>query len=194
MVALPPHQVCPLCGDDDAVTALPLARDGEWAFTCTGSAGHGSPYSWTTKVEQEVQGREGITAELGLYDDLPVCVHAGEPWVEHGVVEYRYKLLRPEIYFQELLPRYGHAAQGPRRYSLSALIAKALGQLSGEGILAWQYSRATGFWAYNGSISYWASPPAPSLDARLTWSQFAVREGLDPSVWDLTPPSAEEAG
>ena len=116
-----------------------------------------------------------------------MCVHAGEPWVEHGVVEHRYKMMRPEIYFGELLPRYGHVAQGPRRYSLSALIAKALGQLSREGILAWQYARATGFWAYNGSISYWAMPPAPPTERRLSWSDFATEQGLEQMEWDLTP-------
>jgi hypothetical protein len=36
--------------------------------------------------------------DLGLYDDLLLCLVPGDPWVEYGVVEHRYKLLRPEIY------------------------------------------------------------------------------------------------
>lgn len=185
---VPPRLVCPLCGHDDDVSSLPVGAEGEWAYTCAASSGHIEPYGWKHKLERHVDGREGITAELGLYDDLASCVKPGEAWVEHGVVEHRYRLLRPDVYLGELLPRYGHVAQGPKRYTVSALIAKALGQLSREGILAWQYARATGFWYYNGSISYWAVPPAPQLEYRLTWAEFAESEGLDPMVWSLAPP------
>jgi len=87
---------------------------------------------------------------LGLYDDLLQCVQSGDPWVEHGIVEYRYSRLNPKVYLQELIPRFGHRAQGPRLFSASALIAKALGQLRNEGLLAWRYDKATGFWDYSG--------------------------------------------
>ncbi len=183
----PPSQVCPLCADDDQLSALP-GEPGTWMFTCTGTRGHETPYSWPVKVESTVEGREGITEELGVYDDLLLCVHSDEPWVEHGVVEHRYKLLKPAVYFKELLPTYGHVAQGPKQYTLSAFLARALGQLRDEGALAWQYATATGFWAYNGSISYWAIPPAPPADERATWEQFALDAGLDPKSWNLDPP------
>jgi hypothetical protein len=76
-------------------------------------------------VEPHVDGREGVTAELGLDNDLLRCLESGGPSVEHCVVEHRYKLLRPATYSDELLPRYGHGAQDPNGYTLSALIAKS---------------------------------------------------------------------
>jgi hypothetical protein len=183
------RQVCPMCGDDDDVVAFPKGVGQDWVYTCTAKR-HASPYQWAVKVEERGDGREGITAELGLYDDLPRCVVPGEPWVEHGVVEHRYKLLRPDIYFDELLPRYGHVADdwGRKPYTVSAFIAKTLGQLHREGAFAWQEEKATGFWKYNGRISYWAVPPAPPVDQRLTWASFASTQGLDPAVWDIVKP------
>lgn len=161
---------------------VPGGSDTDWLYVCTV---HDPPFNWSVRREGEHSGRDGITAELGVYDDLLLCVHSGEPWVEHGVVEYRYKQMRPKIYRDELVRRFGHRAQGPRHFSASALIAKALGQLRNEGLLAWQYAKATGFWAYNGTISYWATVPAPAEDNRLTWDAFAVANHLDPSTWDI---------
>jgi hypothetical protein len=31
----------------------------------------------------------GIAAELGVYDDVFLCLSPGEPWLEHGIVEHR---------------------------------------------------------------------------------------------------------
>lgn len=179
-VPSPPPQVCPLCGHDDDVNVVPSGSDTEWLFACTN---HAPPYNWAVPHEVHHTGREGITAELGLYDDLLLCIEAGDPWVEHGIVEYRYRQLRPAIYVHELVARFGHRAQGPRHFSASALIAKALGQLRNEGLLAWQYAQATGFWDYNGTISYWATVPPPPEDQRLTWEIFAVANHLDPRTW-----------
>jgi hypothetical protein len=194
MPEVPHRQVCKLCAHDDEVTMLPIGDGSEWAFTCTATTGHSAPYVWTVKVERGMAGREGITAELGLYDDLPRCVRVGDPWIEHGILEHRYKLLRPDVYFDELLPRYGHVALKSKRYTTSVFIASALGQLMREGALAWQYAPATGLWNYNHKISFWALPPAPPLEERLTWAEFAGREGLDSKVWDVTPPRPKHTG
>ena len=35
----------------------------------------------------------GIGAKLGVYDDVFFCLSPGEPWLEHGIVEHRYKEL-----------------------------------------------------------------------------------------------------
>ena len=184
-MAIPPPQVCPLDGYDDDVTVMPNPEGG-WLFSCSA---HDEVYSWVVPEHNaSFLGRDGITAELGLYDDLPTCVLDNEPWVEYGIVEFRYMHLRPDIYFRELLPRYGHRAQGPRQFSLSAFVAKALGQLSKEGILALQVGPATGFWVYNGTVSYWAQPPGPNIENRMTWNQYATDEGLDPTDWALSPP------
>lgn len=186
MIEIPHRQVCKLCGHDDDVVMFPAGDAGVWNFTCTATTGHAEPYTWPVTVEAKMAGRQGITAELGLYDDLPRCLHPREPWVEHGILEHRYKLLRPDVYFDKLLPRYGHVALKPKRYTTSVFIASALSQLTREGAVAWQYAKATGFWSYNGEISYWALPPAPSKGERLTWEAFATTEGFDPQAWDLT--------
>jgi hypothetical protein len=183
-----PRQVCPLCGIDDDVLSMPRGAGDEWDFTCTGSMGHSEPYSWIVHVEDGLDGRSGSMSELGLYEDLPACLRVGEPWVEHGVVEHRYKVLRPDVYFGELLPLYGHVAIGPTRYSTSTFLAQALSHLLREGAVAWQYSRRTGFWTYAQQISYWALPPAPALDHRYMWAEYAADHGLDPMKWDLTDP------
>jgi hypothetical protein len=43
-------------------------------------------------------GYSGIAAELGVYDDVFLCLSPGEPWLEHGIVEHRYKELCPTAY------------------------------------------------------------------------------------------------
>lgn len=189
----PSRQVCPLCGTDDDVSAFPAGPDNVWDYTCTAAdgGGHAEPYTWPVTVTVGIPGRSGITAELGLYDDLAALLLPGEGWIEHGILEHRYKLAQPHTYFDELIPRYGHVAQGPKRYTTSAFIAQALGQLAREGTLAWSDGRPTGFWSYNHRISYWALPPAPPLDDRQTWSEFATKAGLDPEAWILDPPTSD---
>src|ERR671929_59508 len=39
----------------------------------------------------------GIGAKLGVYDDVFLCLSPGEPWLEHGIVEHRYKELSPGV-------------------------------------------------------------------------------------------------
>jgi hypothetical protein len=187
-VKLPPKQVCQLCpyGDDEVM--ITVTPDGEaWHYVCTSPA-HDEPWAWDSKIEAQGLGREGICEELGLYDDLLLCVHGGEPWVEYGIVEHRYKELRPDVYFGELLTRYGHRMQGGRRFTLSALLAKVLGQLGREGLLSGRFGKATGYWSYNGQVSYWAPVPSPPVEDQLTWVDFAIAEGIAPDDWSITPP------
>src|SRR5580698_7716160 len=88
---LPPAQVCPLDGHDDEVSVVPGGDSDNWLYVCTA---HTDPYNWTVAIPSASSGgREGVTAELGLYDDLLQCVHTGDPWIEHGIVEYRYSRL-----------------------------------------------------------------------------------------------------
>jgi hypothetical protein len=42
----------------------------------------------------------GIGAKLGVYDDVFLCLSPGEPWLEHGIVEHRYKELCPAAYLE----------------------------------------------------------------------------------------------
>ena len=57
----------------------------------------------------------GIGAKLGVYDDVFLCLSPGEPWLEHGIVEHRYKELCPAAYL-EMIDRWGHVE--PRTSSI----------------------------------------------------------------------------
>ena len=63
----------------------------------------------------------GIGAKLGVYEDVFLCLSPGEPWLEHRIVEHRYKELFPAAYL-EMINRWGHVSQGPRRYSVKAFL------------------------------------------------------------------------
>jgi hypothetical protein len=139
------------------------------------------PFHWQTtaakeSIDEALMG--GKSEELGLYDDLPQCLSGGDPWVEYGVVEYRYSQLRPRVYAQ-LLAEYGHTRLGPTSYTTSSFIAGALGRLAKAGILAAQFGPATGYWSYNEIISYWALPPPPEQDRRNSWVEWATANDID---------------
>ena len=179
---LPAHQICPLCGRDDLVAVEPIA-DGVWRYTCPNTSKH-APYSWTGTATSGMDetATENKAEELGLYQDLPHCLVAGEPFVEYGVVERRFALLCPEVYTR-LIEDYGHTRQGPKKYTASAFIAKAMGTLADRGEVLYKSGKATGYWAYNSGISYWAMPPEPAdPDSILTYREFAEREGFDPNA------------
>lgn len=182
---LPPKLECITCEHrDDFVAAMESPDGDEWIYTCTSPA-HESPLSWPSKMEQPHSGREGICADLGLYEDLEACVLSGEPWVEYGVVEHRYRVLRPATY-AKLVEDYHHAAHHDRRYTVSSLLVGVLGQLRKEGILASQVGKPTGFWAKHlGIVSFWSRSPAPPEDSTLTWATYAAGEELAPDVWAL---------
>ena len=179
---LPAHQLCPLCGRDDPITIEPIA-DGIWRYTCSNTVKH-SVYTWsgTATSAMDDPTTDNKAEGLGLYSDLPHCLVPGEPFVEYGVVEYRFSLLRPDVY-AELIDDYGHTRQGPMKYTASAFIAKAMGTLADRGEVLYKPGRATGYWAYNSGISYWALPPGPeNPNEVLTYREFAMREGLDPEA------------
>jgi hypothetical protein len=127
---------------------------------------------------------EGITADLGLYEDLLTCLVAGEPLVEYGIVEYRYSRAFPSVYAQ-LISRYSHTRLGPKSFTTSSLFAGVLGRLLKKGFVDGEFGPATGYWAFDGQISYWALP-GENPTARMSYAEFATATGLDPN--DFTPP------
>jgi hypothetical protein len=160
----------------------PLAP-GLWRYTCDNASRHAS-YTWTgtaTSAADELT-TDNKTDELGLYDDLPRCLIIGEPFVEYGIVEYRYSVLRPDVY-ASLIDDYGHTRAGPKQYTASAFIGKAMGTLADRGEVLYRPGQATGYWAYNSGISYWALPPGPTdPSARLSYKDWAMGAGLDPNA------------
>jgi hypothetical protein len=172
-----------MCALDDAITVSAVGP-GLWRYECANVRGHPTRETWiwqgtaTDTVDEEATG--GKMGELGLYEDLPRCLVTGEPYVEYGVVEYRYCTLRPNVYAQ-LIQDYSHTRLGPKEYTASAFIASALGRLADRGEVLYQEDKATGYWSYNGILSYWALPPGPEESgARLTYKEFAIGKGLDP--------------
>lgn len=56
----------------------------------------------------------------------------------------------------------------------------ALVRLAREGQLIKTTGIATGAWAYNSQISYWARPGTPKTNL-MTWEQFCDAEGRSPA-------------
>ena len=190
----PPRRICGPCGLEDDVSAVVDPSGTEWIYTCTNHSPE--PYSWvvpiptTRKSGSSGSGggvkNEGITARLNVYDDLLACIHPGEPWLEYGIIEHRYKVVAPETYFGELIEVFGHRAIEPSTTTVSAFLARTLMTLSNRGHLQRTWGPATGYWAYDDTVSYWARPPVPPESKRLTWVSFAEQNGMDPQTWDMT--------
>ena len=167
--------VCPFCVIDDFVTAIPLGP-GLFEFTCSRANKHrdGDTYTWQGTSEGPLSESQG-TGPVPINDvreALLACLKPGEPWLEYGIIEERYRETAAED-FEILREEYGHRILGPpskSQFTASAYLARALGDLREFGQVAHTTGRATGPWAYNGTISYWAvPPPGPPPDKRLTY-------------------------
>jgi hypothetical protein len=155
--------------------------DGSYAYTCDLSAGHPSGREWSwleVPAPAGMDGLGGIADEYGLQIELPAAVASyGGQWVEYGLVERAYALARPKD-FAELVGRYGHREVKRTPYTVSAFLAGCLGRLAKQGHVAYHDGPATGLWAHNERISWWApaSSTAEWSDVR-TWDA----EGVDVS-------------
>jgi hypothetical protein len=179
-MAKPALQVCPLCGIHGEVTQHPDGPD-LWRFVCSGPH-HDGDHTWYPTVEfAPTSERTGVGAELGVYDDLVTCINAQE-LVEYGIVEYRYAHLNRAAYL-ELVRRFGHRSLGAKKFTASAFLARALGQLSTEGLTVSRWAKATGYWDYNGKVSAWARPETSDSIPVTSWSDFAISKGFDPIAW-----------
>jgi hypothetical protein len=179
MATRPGNQVCPICGHDDDVEIL-RAGD-EWVMRC--DARSHPPFEWRPEAQyhRHLSPRSGVAEELGVYDDLLQCVHDG--FAEYGIVEYRFAEHAPQTY-RTLVDRYGHTAFGPKKYTTTAFLAGALGQLWREQSVLGVSARATGYWSYNRFAGAYAPPGTPLDSPIASWEDFA-RSGLgvDPLDW-----------
>jgi hypothetical protein len=168
------RQVCAFHADEDIQGVPAGSGDGSLFFICPRTRGHphGGPHSWLQVPQPEgLPGIDGYAAELGLAAELPAAIaqHRGQ-WIEYGVAERAYALQCPDD-FAAIVNRYGHNAVKPKQYTASAFLAGVLGVLSKHGTVLCHLGPATGRWKYNGTISWWAVPPAPSWEsACLSWS------------------------
>lgn len=183
----PVRPVCPLCPLSDV--EFVRETDEEWIWQCPGGRNHHEEREIpVSKATKSMHSHEGVMADEGLFDDLPHCLQPGEDWVEHGVVEYRYKERFPDRY-RKLVDEYGHRTlpgHGPS--SVSNLIARALEILeSRDGVLVQRKDKgpATGCYRDNGTCGYWAQPPGPLDGAMTSWETFARQIGLNPEAWEI---------
>jgi len=174
--------VCGWCASDEYVD-----YDGSTKVAvCTGPA-HVVARMWEPAAESKATGPaalgDGIAADLGLYEDLALCLSVGE-WAETGVVEHRYGTAHPTKYAQ-MAQRWGHTAHGPRRYTVTTFIGSTLGSLCRAAIVAHKAGIGTGFFDYNSGIGMWTLVPVPALTTDMTWEKLAVGLGHQARDWPL---------
>lgn len=146
---------------------------GSVRYTCPRLKGHPThgPYSWIdVPTPKGLEGLSGLANDLNLGIELPAVLSTfiGK-WVEYGVVEQAYAKANPED-FALLVRRFGHKAIKSKPYTVSAFLAKTLGDLSRHGSVLYHDGPATGRWSYNSRISWWALPPEPEWSDELSWS------------------------
>lgn len=180
------RQVCQLCGyDDDVVEFVDDEDPDQVVLMCEGpSCGR---YTWRPTKRPSARDqtqRTGIGEQLGVYDDLLVCVGDSREWLEYGIIEHRYKQLNPAAY-AAMVQRWGHTAKARTKYSASSFLGSCLAQLGREGLIAYRRAPTTGYWSYLSAAGHAAALPAPAADEGLSWAEFAEAEGLDPDQWSL---------
>ena len=135
----------------------------------------------------ELTPTDGLVHDLDLYTKLAEVIAGLKQPAEYGVVEHHFAMAYPEDY-RTLWRRYGHVAtHGPKRYTLSAYLARMLGNLTRHGSVAHLPSTGTGRWAYDQDVSAW-SHPARTNEPLLSWHEYATNSGIDPHDW----PAAEQ--
>ena len=173
----------PRCFSADDVTYDRLP-DQVVRFTCARNHEGDGPHSWMQALSDAAFREEagaGVTDEL--LDPLSNCVESGEPWVEYGVVEYRFRQRYPALFAAHVRDR-GHRMLGPHRVTASGVrFAIALSRLADGGELLRIYGPATGAWAPQ-EVTYWARPPAPPNTSRVTWAQWCADHGRSPDWTD----------
>lgn len=182
-MAQPARQICPICAYDDDVVVQKV--DDEWVMTCDSPA-H-PPIEWrpAAQFQKTMTYRTGIGEELGVYDTLLECLMPGLS--EYGVIEYRFFETDPVTY-KHLISRYGHTAIGGSRYTTSAFLGGALGQLWREGSVTGTWGPATGYWTYNQTVGTYGPAGTPVDSPILSWASYASDTlGADPATW---PPLA----
>jgi hypothetical protein len=116
-------------------------------------------------------------------EPLLACVVQGEPFAEFGVVEFRFRQRHPQL-FRAHVREQGHVLTGTRLYTASAVrFGVALSRLARSGDLVSRYGPATGAWAYNGQMTYWAVPPVPNGEL-LTWVRYCAQLDRSPDWTD----------
>lgn len=194
------NYLCPRCGETDGVVLVSgLTDEGDAVLNALHScAGQDDDYGWQVpddstagkKASQAAKAslnREGtpLVQQLELYPKLLDAVSRFDRWVEYGAVEYEFALAHPEIY-RQLVDRMGHLALGTStNWSVSAYLARMLGNLTRTGELVYRPTAGTGRWSYDTEISSWRLPSVPDEAPLLTWKAYAEANSISSDRWPV---------
>lgn len=174
---------CPRCfrADDVSYQRLP---DHMLVYVCSGAHGGDGPHTWTRSTKglvAEDAAPEGVTDEL--MEPLLRCLIPSEPFVEYGVVEYRFRGRFPDLFRAHVFDR-GHVLTGKTVATASSVrFGVALYRLIRTGEVLSRHGPATGAWSYNGQVTYWAIPPEPG-DEPISWASYCAKIGRSPEWTD----------
>lgn len=168
-------QVCQLHSSDE-IEGEWINDEVGWQFTCR-RLDHPTPgtHTWIEAAQPPHIGEmSGIAADLGLAQYIPEALAPFQgTWIEYGVLEHAYAVRHPEDW-AFLIERYGHTSIESRPYTASAFLGGALGHLARGGYIVNHSGPATGRWAYNGITNWWALPPGPDWESRLSWADSGL--------------------
>jgi len=180
------RQVCPF-HTEESVPGMTMP-DGSVSYTCE-LMGHpyAGPWSWlVAPPPPPVPGVSGTATELNLATELPAAIEAlGAGWFEYGLVERSYAQRQPAE-FARMVAQWGHTAIQPKQYTVSAYIARTLGQLGRAGAVAYHAGPGTGRWRYNDPISWWSLPPGGPWETRTSWVSIVSDSDQASQDADLT--------
>lgn len=158
------RQVCPLHSDEEIEGSK--QSDGSLLFECRRRGHLVDPFVWLhTPLPEGIQG-DGVMADFDLFDRLPAALTAvsKDCWVEYGLIEREYARRHP-MDFDELVRKYGHTAIASKNYTVASLFVQALSLAAKRGKVLCRWHVATGHWAYNEKILWFATGPQVPQDS-----------------------------
>lgn len=174
---------CPRCSRADDVTYQRL-QGRTLVYTCSDDHDGLGAHTWVRAGDESdlyQEAIDGVTDDL--LEPLAACLRPHEPFVEYGVVEYRFRQSHPELFAHHVRER-GHVLLAESPYTATSVrFGVALSRLARSGELVSRYGAATGAWSDNGQITYWAAPPAAPGEP-LTWEMFCAEAGRSPEWTD----------
>lgn len=156
---------CPRCFAANDVTSRRLP-DHMVEYLCNGEHGNGRDHSligtqWAARWTMDTD--EGVTDEL--LDPLLACLCASEPFVEYGVVEYRFRRARPDLFVAHVRER-AHVMLAPAQATASSVRFAATGYPAAEYSWSTSMRSSQGESAAARAVLRFSSPEDNALEAR----------------------------
>ena len=199
---------CPTCGGNSAVTATTTGDTVTYRCAATYAHDDHQPRFWTVARDQPRAPRAASTRTTTPRSTTPRTPRATTPraaraaaaptttaaeltepllgvlqtlphvWIEHGVVEYALRTLRPELFGRHVADA-GHVllrdGAGSGTTASGLRFATALFKLEREGAVTHFNAPPTGgAWTQDRLVGWWAIRPKPPRTDLLSWETFAV--------------------